>query len=31
MSSLQYQNIMLPATSNIECQDGKPKKLLAKT
>ena len=27
MLSLQYQNNMLLATSNIECQDGKQKKI----
>ena len=31
MSSVQYQNNMLPATSSIECQDGKQKKSLVKT
>ena len=30
MSSLQYQNNMLPATSSIECQDGKQNSSLAK-
>ena len=31
ISSVQYQNNLLPATSSIECQDGKQNYSLAKT